>query len=414
METIIFLCNGEAEYYSGKGIVKNRELPALIKLEISSGQYYETSWSCWNSRFIQVGDRAYFQRSGNNGNEPSGFIAAGHVIAAQKDDQLKLLDSKKYSDLSAAYMYYDDGCFAVNIRIDSVVDFDFPLEQKDLRKLPQFQGINFNFGASGRRFNSKATQFLDSEWEKHSLIQQRQKRGIRLVDIFFDQGENFKQKKEYKAAIDAYNLALKVYPKYVKAINRISSCESILNKIKEAPKPPEALIESPKILPIEPEPSPETNELLPAIEKLNKENFFTCTSDTEARQKIAVSIVRRLGQSQFRQSLLKAYSCKCAITNFDAEAALEAAHIIPYIETENNNPSNGLLLRADLHTLFDLNLIAINPKTMMVHISPILKITEYRIFEGIKLRVPEEKICHPKQEYLKQRFDQCKWCSAVE
>ncbi|MEH1999992.1 MAG: hypothetical protein V7L00_14800 [Nostoc sp.] len=318
METIIFLCNGEAEYYSGKGIVKNRELPALIKSEISSGEYYETSWSCWNSRFIQVGDRAYFQRSGNIGNEPSGFIAAGHVIAAPKNDQLKLLDSKKYSDLSAAYMYYDDGCFAINIQIDSVVDFDFPLEQKDLRKLPQFQGINFNFGASGRRFNSKAAQFLDSEWEKHSLIQQRQRRGVRLVDIFFDQGENFKQKKEYKAAIDTYKLALEVDPKYVKAINRISSCESILNKIKEAPKPPEPLIEpKPKILPIEPEPSPETNELLPAIQELDKENFFTCTSDTEARQKIAVSIVRRQGQSQFRQSLLKAYACKCAITNFD-------------------------------------------------------------------------------------------------
>ncbi|MEH1887220.1 MULTISPECIES: HNH endonuclease signature motif containing protein [unclassified Nostoc] len=41
------------------------------------------------------------------------------------------------------------------------------------------------------------------------------------------------------------------------------------------------------------------------------------------------------------------------ITNFDAEVALEAAHIIPYSETENNHPSNGLLLRADLHTLFD-------------------------------------------------------------
>ncbi|MBC1222677.1 HNH endonuclease [Nostoc sp. UCD121] len=111
--------------------------------------------------------------------------------------------------------------------------------------------------------------------------------------------------------------------------------------------------------------------------------------------------------------MLKAYSCKCAITNFDAEAALEAAHIIPYIETENNDPSNGLLLRADLHTLFDLNLIAINPKTMMVHISPILQTTEYRRIDGIKLRVPEDQICHPKQEYLKQRFDQCKWCPTV-
>ncbi|MEH1796807.1 HNH endonuclease [Nostoc sp.] len=382
----------------------------MIKSEISSGQYYETSWSCWNSRFIQVGDRAYFQRSGNIGNEPSGFIAAGHVIAAPEDEQLKLLDRKQYSDLSAAYISYDGRCFAVNIQIDLVVDFDFPLEQKDLRRLPQFQGINFNFGASGRRFNSKASDFLNSEWEKHSLIQQRQRRGRRLVDIFFEQGEDFKQKKEYQAAIDAYKLALEVDPKYVKAINKISSCESILEKIDKTPKPPEPPIElKPKILPIDPELLPETDELLPAIEELDKENFFTCTSDTEARQKIAVSIVRRQGQSQFRQSLLKAYSCKCAITNFDAEAALEAAHIIPYIETENNNPSNGLLLRADLHTLFDLNLIVIDPKTMKVHISPVLKETEYKTIDGKEIRVPKDEMCRPNQEFLKQRLEQCKW-----
>ncbi|HYX14207.1 MAG TPA: HNH endonuclease [Nostoc sp.] len=400
METIIFLCNGEAEYYSGKGIIKNSELPGLIKSEISSGKYYETSWSCWNSRFIQVGDRAYFQRSGNIGNEPSGFIAAGHVIAAPDDEQLKLLDRKQYSDLSAAYISYDGRCFAVNVQIDSVVDFDFPLEQKDLRRLPQFQGINFNFGASGRRFNSKASDFLNSEWEKHSLIQQRQRRGVRLVDIFFDKGEAFKQNKEYQAAIDNYKLALKVDSKYVKAIQRIKTCESILNR-------------EPKIPSVEPKPSLDTNELLLAREELDKQKFFNFKSDAEARQKITVSIVRRQGQQQFRKSLLDAYSSKCAITNFDADAALEAAHIIPYIETENNHPSNGLLLRADLHTLFDLNLIAINPKTMMVHISPILQTTEYRTIKGIKLRVPEDKIYHPKQEYLKQRFDQCKWCSTI-
>jgi hypothetical protein len=111
--------------------------------------------------------------------------------------------------------------------------------------------------------------------------------------------------------------------------------------------------------------------------------------------------------------LLDAYSCKCAITNFDAEAALEAAHIILYIETENNHPSNGLLLRADLHTLFDLNLIAIHPETMTVYISPTLQTTEYRVIDGIKLRVPKDGMCRPNQQFLKQRFEQCKWCKDI-
>ncbi|MGV0102848.1 HNH endonuclease [Nostoc sp. DSM 114167] len=414
METIIFLCNGEAKYNSGQGIIKNSKLPGLIKSEISSGEYYETSWSCSNSRFIQVGDRAYFQRSGNTGNEPSGFIAAGHIIAAPKDYQLKVLDSKKYSDLSEAYISDNAGYFFVYIQIDSVVDFDFPLEQKNLRRLPQFQGINFNFGGGGCRFNSKAAPFLDSEWEKHSLIQQRQRRGVRLVDIFFDKGEVFKQNKEYQAAIDAYKLALEVDPKYVKAINRISYYESILKKISETPKPPELpIIPEPKIPSLEPKPSPETNELLLAREELDKQKFFNFKSDADARQKITVSIASRQGQSQFRKSLLDAYSSKCAITNFDAEAALEAAHIIPYIETENNHPSNGLLLRADLHTLFDLNLIAIDPKTMKVHLSPLLKKTEYKTIDGKELRILKDEMCCTNQQFLKQRFEQCEWCQNI-
>jgi hypothetical protein len=104
METIIFLCNGKAEYdHPEKGVIKNMELPGLIKSKISSGEYYETPWSCGNSKFIEVGDRAYFKRSGNIGNEPIGFIAAGYVIAAPKAQQLKRLE--KYSDLSAAYIF---------------------------------------------------------------------------------------------------------------------------------------------------------------------------------------------------------------------------------------------------------------------------------------------------------------------
>ncbi len=110
---------------------------------------------------------------------------------------------------------------------------------------------------------------------------------------------------------------------------------------------------------------------------------------------------------------MKAYSSKCAITNCNAEAALEAAHIIPYVKTENNEPSNGLLLRADLHTLFDLNLIAIHPETMKLHISPVLKTTEYQTIEGTKLRIPDEQKYHPNQKFLKERFQQCEWCKNI-
>ncbi|QSJ15406.1 HNH endonuclease [Nostoc sp. UHCC 0702] len=278
------------------------------------------------------------------------------------------------------------------------------MQQKELKKYSQFQIANFNFGGSGCRFNSKAAPYLDSEWEKHSIIEQRKGRGRRLVDFFFERGEYFKNNKDYLAAIDAYKQALEVVQKYSKAINKIELCKSILER-RNKTKPPEP--------PIDPEPktpSREIKELSLAREKLDQDNFFTCKDDADARKKITVSIARRQGQSKFRETLLKAYSGKCAITNFDAEEALEAAHIIPYIETENNHPSNGLLLRADLHTLFDLNLIAINPETLKVNISPELQKTEYQGIKGSKLRIPDKEDYHPNKKFLKQRFEQCKWC----
>lgn len=391
METLIFLCYREAEYYSKQIIRDNKKLFGLIRSEISSGNSYILSCSCWNSRFIQVGDRAYLQRSGNVGNEPSGFIASGYVIAAPKNKQLKVLDSK-HSELSEAYSdaYYEG--FFVDVKIDTVVDFDFPLQQKHIEELPQFQGVNLYFVRGGSRFNSQAAPFLDSVWKQHTLMQQSLGNGRRLVDVFVERGDAFKQKKEYHAAIEEYKLALKVDPKYVKAINRIDNCESILKRLTK------------QILPF-----PDKSKLISARKELDKENFLNFKIYADACEKITVSIARRQGQQKFRQSLLEAYSGKCAITNFDAEAALEAAHIIPYIETENNELSNGLLLRADLHTLFDLNLITIDPETLKVYIHPTLQKTEYRTLEGKELRVPKDEMCRPNKQFLKERFKQCEW-----
>ena len=146
-----------------------------------------------------------------------------------------------------------------------------------------------------------------------------------------------------------------------------------------------------------------------AEELLEAEEYFSPKSLKEAQEQIVKSIARRRGQSKFRQSLLKAYNYRCAITGCDAQDALEAAHIIPYSETENNHLSNGLLLRADLHTLFDLDLIAINPETMTVHLAPSLRRTSYRVLEGEPLKLPNNKAHRPRKEALQERCNQCQW-----
>lgn len=102
-------------------------------------------------------------------------------------------------------------------------------------------------------------------------------------------------------------------------------------------------------------------------------NYTTSVTFEQAKEKIKKSIGQRQGQSKFRRCLLTAYKSCCAITGCEVEEALEAAHIIPYCLTRDNDPSNGLLLRADLHTLFDLNMIIIDPETRTVYLNDRLR-----------------------------------------
>ncbi|WP_129633788.1 HNH endonuclease [Candidatus Oscillochloris fontis] len=120
----------------------------------------------------------------------------------------------------------------------------------------------------------------------------------------------------------------------------------------------------------------------------------------DGRERSLASIVRRRGQPMFRSMLLTAYEGKCAITHCNAEQALEAAHIVPYRGSDTNHPSNGLLLRADLHTLFDLGLIAINPETMTVLIAPELQYTDYNVFADQPIRLPKNTTMIPNREAL--------------
>ncbi|MBD1433770.1 HNH endonuclease [Sphingobacterium sp. DN00404] len=107
-------------------------------------------------------------------------------------------------------------------------------------------------------------------------------------------------------------------------------------------------------------------------------------SDDDEREIVERGIKLRRGQQKFRDALLKRYNNTCVITGCKIVDILEAAHIRPYRGKNDNHPSNGLLLRADIHTLFDLNLIAIDPDTMMVHFHPKVK-NEYALYDGILL-----------------------------
>lgn len=87
----------------------------------------------------------------------------------------------------------------------------------------------------------------------------------------------------------------------------------------------------------------------------------------------------RPDQADFRASLMSRYNGTCAITGCNVEATLQAPHVIPFSESIalRNEPSNGLLLRADIHALLDKALLAIDPDSNRVVLSGSLQGTEY-------------------------------------
>jgi len=92
------------------------------------------------------------------------------------------------------------------------------------------------------------------------------------------------------------------------------------------------------------------------------------------RMAMRLAVVRQ-GQPKFRSELLRAYGGCCAVTGCDVPEALEAAHIDPYEGPMSNTLSNGVLLRSDVHSLFDLGLLGINPDNNTVVVAPEIKMT---------------------------------------
>jgi len=91
---------------------------------------------------------------------------------------------------------------------------------------------------------------------------------------------------------------------------------------------------------------------------------------------------RRSKQDEFRSKLFKFYGEKCMISGCDVPIAIEASHICPYRGEKDNHPENGVLLRRDLHTLYDRNLIGIEPNELRITLSKSIKDSVYRPYDA--------------------------------
>lgn len=122
-------------------------------------------------------------------------------------------------------------------------------------------------------------------------------------------------------------------------------------------------------------------------------------TDHDARVWELRAVALREGQHAFRNALLKAYNNKCAITGSSVISILEAAHIFPYRGKHTDRVDNGLLLRADIHTLFDKGLIYIDSKGG-IQLDSSLSDSEYNELHGRKLRLPDNKNDQPHPDHI--------------
>lgn len=119
------------------------------------------------------------------------------------------------------------------------------------------------------------------------------------------------------------------------------------------------------------------------------------------------SVKLRRGAPRFRRALITLYGNRCAVTDGGPEEVLEAAHVEPHFVNGRNSIDNGILMRADIHTLFDLHLLSIEPRSMRVRLSGRLHGTSYEKLDGQKLR-PRIDGTHPARNYLNDHYERLK------
>ena len=110
----------------------------------------------------------------------------------------------------------------------------------------------------------------------------------------------------------------------------------------------------------------------------------------------------RIGQQRFRTELFEAYTGRCAVSGCNVDEALEAAHIENYSGPKSQVASNGILLRRDLHSLFDAHLISFELVRGDYQLceSYLLQHTDYATFAGSVLREPDEHRLRPNARFL--------------
>jgi len=148
-------------------------------------------------------------------------------------------------------------------------------------------------------------------------------------------------------------------------------------------------------------------------EQLDSVEVTTATGMAEpnqARLGEPTLITPRLGQGAFRIVITELYGRQCALTDGRVLPALDAAHIVPYAEGGSHSKSNGILLRKDIHSVFDAGYATLDSDYRFVVSQKVREVfnngSEYLRLHGTRLRLPPHRLDHPDKDALRWHNDQ--------
>lgn len=127
-------------------------------------------------------------------------------------------------------------------------------------------------------------------------------------------------------------------------------------------------------------------------------------TESQARYGEPTLITPRLGQGAFRVAVTEAYGRQCAVTGGKVLPALDAAHIKPYSEGGHHIKSNGILLRKDIHSVFDAGYATVDKDFRFLVSKKVREVfnngEEYLRLDGQSLRLPRAKSDWPDPDFL--------------
>ncbi len=237
-------------------------------------------------------------------------------------------------------------------------DKEVKLFENGAWKLEEIKGSNANYGKL-KTYYFKFPNSKNREHKRQGIHSFIKSVAIRS-GVFLIADSDIKKKPHYKNLKTMTAYYKKNAPLKCSEVLIISNFNPMIEKLAETLT---------KNLPVKVIDISPKKQLIFNIKKTKEEQANVYYETPEEKERLAKFCKQRVREEQpkFREKILKKYNGTCVVTGCNILAILDAAHILSVEYGGDYKPNNGLLLRADLHRLFDRGLMAIDPDTGKVH-----------------------------------------------